>query len=160
MAERHALTQTVNLNVGFASSRKLVLELAKWETHVWPGFGEDAQSVINDRLGEYDIFVGVSWNRFGTPTGRRRIRQFERAYALWKENRHPLLCYIFGARRQISHQWRKFVKSNFSWRSRIACSAWVLYSVSIQMLKNSLASCRSILFRNSPPLKSQPRFIN
>src|SRR2546430_122817 len=47
-AERHALTQTINdLNVGFASSRKMVLELAKWETHVWPGFGEDAQGVIN-----------------------------------------------------------------------------------------------------------------
>jgi hypothetical protein len=36
--------------------------------NVWPGFGEDARSVINDRIGEYDIFIGVFWNRFGTPT--------------------------------------------------------------------------------------------
>jgi len=98
-AERNALTQAINdLNVGFASSRKMVLELAKWETHVWPGFGEDAQSVINDRVGEYDIFVGVFWNRFGTPTGRAgsgSAEEFERAYALWKQHKRPSLMLYF-----------------------------------------------------------------
>lgn len=98
-AERKALTQTIDdLNVGFASSRKMVLELAKWETHVWPGFGEDAQSVINDRVGQYDIFVGVFWNRFGTPTGRAgsgSSEEFERAYARWKESKRPSLMLYF-----------------------------------------------------------------
>jgi hypothetical protein len=98
-AERKALTQTIeDLNIGFASSRKIVLEVAKWETHVWPGFGNDAQSVINDRIGEYDIFIGVFWNRFGTPTGRAAsgsAEEFERAYALWKEHKRPSLMLYF-----------------------------------------------------------------
>jgi hypothetical protein len=97
-AERNALTQAINdLNI-VASSRKMVLELAKWETHVWPGFGEDAQSVINDRIGEYDIFVGVFWNRFGTPTGRAgsgSAEEFGRAYTLWKQHKRPSLMLYF-----------------------------------------------------------------
>jgi hypothetical protein len=99
LAERNALTQAISdLNVGFAGSRKMVLELAKWETHVWPGFGEDAQAVVNERIGEYDIFVGVFWNRFGTPTGRAgsgSSEEFERAYALWKEHKRPSLLLYF-----------------------------------------------------------------
>lgn len=99
LPERNALTQAINdLNIGFAASRKMVLELAKWETHVWPGFGEDVQSVINDRIGEYDIFVGVFWNRFGTPTeraGSGSSEEFERAYALWKEHKRPSLLLYF-----------------------------------------------------------------
>jgi uncharacterized protein DUF4062 len=97
--ERRIVSQAVDdLNVGFASSRGMLLELKRWETHVWPGFGEDAQDVINDRVGQYDIFVGIFWNRFGTPSGRApsgTAEEFERAYNMWKTHKRPALMLYF-----------------------------------------------------------------
>lgn len=52
------------------SSREMALrfELLKWES-LLPGVGDDAQDVINQQIGdEYDVFLGIMWNRFGTPT--------------------------------------------------------------------------------------------
>ncbi len=47
------------------------LELVRWETDVHPGIGADAQEVINTQIaGEYDIFIGIMWCRFGSPTAR------------------------------------------------------------------------------------------
>ena len=41
-----------------------------WE-NVSPGVGADGQDVINQQVGDnFDIFVGILWHRFGTPTGR------------------------------------------------------------------------------------------
>jgi hypothetical protein len=98
-AERKIVSEAVDdLNVGFGSSRNIVLEVKKWETHVWPGFGEDAQSVINARIGSYDIFIGIFWNRFGTPTSRAgsgSAEELERAYTQWKEHRRPSLMLYF-----------------------------------------------------------------
>lgn len=97
--ERRIVSEAVaDLDVGFASSRSMHLEAKQWETHVWPGFGEDAQDVINKRIGEYDIFVGIFWNRFGTPTSRAgsgTAEEFERAYAAWKKHRRPSLMLYF-----------------------------------------------------------------
>jgi hypothetical protein len=98
-AERKSVGQVVDdLNVGFASARDTVLELVRWETHVWPGFGEDAQDVINERIGAYDVFIGVFWNRLGTPTGRSRagtVEEIERAYGLWQRHRRPAIMLYF-----------------------------------------------------------------
>lgn len=98
-AERDIIRQTIDdLNITFAPSRRLVLELKQWDTHVWPGFGDDAQAVINARIGAFVIFIGVFWNRFGTPTGRAEsgsVEEFQRAYARWKEHRRPSLLLYF-----------------------------------------------------------------
>lgn len=62
----------------------IVLELVRWETHAYPGIGDDAQAVINDQIDDnYDIFIGIMWGRLGTPTHRARsgtAEEFERAY--------------------------------------------------------------------------------
>ncbi|MEW6220293.1 MAG: hypothetical protein AB1634_12275, partial [Thermodesulfobacteriota bacterium] len=50
------------LNHGIASEKHIVLELVRWETHAWPGFGQDPQDVINEQIGDYDIFIGIMWN--------------------------------------------------------------------------------------------------
>jgi hypothetical protein len=98
-AERKAVARVVDdLNVGFASARDTVLELVRWETHVWPGFGEDAQSVINQRIGAYDIFIGVLWNRIGTSTNRSlsgTVEEIERAHSLWQTHRRPAIMLYF-----------------------------------------------------------------
>jgi hypothetical protein len=76
-----------------------VVVLKRWETHAWPGFGEDAQSVINRQIGPYDVFVGIMWNRIGTPTGRAAsgtVEEFERAYVAWKQHKRPALMFYFN----------------------------------------------------------------
>src|ERR1044072_3115408 len=71
MDERDAAEGVIaDLNQTLGQSKDLVLELVRWETHTRPGFGEDAQDVINGQIGPYDIFVGVMWKRLGTATLR------------------------------------------------------------------------------------------
>jgi hypothetical protein len=70
------------LNRGIAADRGIVLEVVKWETHAWPGFGQGPQDVINQQIGVYDIFIGIMWNRLGTPTlesASGTVEEFERA---------------------------------------------------------------------------------
>ena len=46
------------------------LEVLKWETHSAPGITETySQNIINNDIGEeYDIFIGMLWQKFGTKT--------------------------------------------------------------------------------------------
>src|SRR5205085_6507734 len=73
------------------------LELVRWETHAAPAAGRP-QQVINDIIGKYDIFVGIMWRRFGTPTGvadSGTEEEFNLAYAAWEQDqRRPLLFYF------------------------------------------------------------------
>jgi hypothetical protein len=46
----------------------LNLNLIRWETHTYPAVSEYAQNAINEQLDDYDIFIALFWNRFGTPT--------------------------------------------------------------------------------------------
>ncbi len=70
--ERKVLEDVVNeVNLTAGEANGIHVELVKWETHTRPGFGEDPQDVVNAQIGEnYDIFVGVMWGRFGSPTSR------------------------------------------------------------------------------------------
>jgi hypothetical protein len=73
------------------------LELLRWETHVTPGGGRP-QALINEQIGSYDLFVGIMWRRFGTPTGvagSGTEEEYRRAYELWeKNNSMPLMFYF------------------------------------------------------------------
>jgi hypothetical protein len=82
--ERNRLEEVIReLNVTWARELGVRLELIRWETHAYPSFGEDAQAVINDQIpDDYDLFIGLMWYRFGTPTGRAgsgTIEEFQRA---------------------------------------------------------------------------------
>ncbi len=47
------------------------IESKKWEKDTIPSFGEDGQAVINEQLlSDYQLFIGIMWNRFGSPTKR------------------------------------------------------------------------------------------
>ena len=81
----------------------LVLELVRWETHVHPGLGTDAQDVVNQQLdiGEYDVFVGIFWLRFGTPTSRAESgteEEFGIAYRAWKELGRAIQIMVYFCR--------------------------------------------------------------
>ena len=70
--EREILKDVVReLNLTWSSSLGIQLDLVEWTTHARPGIGLDPQSVINQQLGDdFDIFIGIMWTRFGSPTGR------------------------------------------------------------------------------------------
>lgn len=75
------------------------LRLVKWETHAYPAVGADGQDVINAQIGEeYDLFLGIMWKRFGTPTGRAAsgtVEEFERALVRYRASGSPQLMFYF-----------------------------------------------------------------
>ena len=82
--ERARLEEVIHeLNVAWARSLGIRLELIRWETHASPGFGSTPQAVINEQLpDDFDLFIGIMWYRFGTPTehtGSGTVEEFERA---------------------------------------------------------------------------------
>jgi hypothetical protein len=101
-SERDQLFKVVNeLNLtlsALAPEKGIVLELVRWETHVHPGLGSDAQQVVNEQIGDYDVFVGIMWKRMGTPTITSQSgtdEEFQRAYRKWQENKSlPVLFYF------------------------------------------------------------------
>ena len=85
VAEERSRVEVVihELNTTWSRHLGVRLELIRWETHAHPGFGVDAQAVINEQLpDDFDIFIGVMWCRFGTPTSRAgsgTVEEFQRA---------------------------------------------------------------------------------
>jgi tetratricopeptide (TPR) repeat protein len=45
-----------------------MLEAVGWETHATPGMGR-SQELINAHVRECDLFIGILWRKFGSPTG-------------------------------------------------------------------------------------------
>ena len=84
--ERTLLSEVVaEFNNTWGTRNGVMLELLKWETHSRPGFGADAQDVINKHIGDdYDIFIGIMWGRFVSQTERAESgteEEFSRAYS-------------------------------------------------------------------------------
>jgi len=76
----------------------IVLEVVDWKTHVVPDMGRP-QEVINQQVGDYDIFVGILWKRFGTPTGKGESgteEEFNIAYANWQKFKRPRILFYFS----------------------------------------------------------------
>lgn len=91
--ERDRLKNVVDeLNTLVAADKDFTLELVRWETHCAPHMGE-TQDVINKQIGDYDIFVGIMWKRFGTPTKKAESgteEEFMKAYESWKSKDKPI----------------------------------------------------------------------
>lgn len=99
-AERGKLEDVIReLNVAWSRELGIRLELVQWETHSYPGFGTDAQDVINDQIpNDYDLFVGIMWCRYGTPTGRAgsgTIEEFERAKYRYDHDKNSVQLMVY-----------------------------------------------------------------
>ena len=73
------------------ASKQTVLRLIRWETHGVPGIGSAPQDLLNKELSpeDADIFIGIMWMRYGTPTenaGSGTEEEFNRAFARHKED--------------------------------------------------------------------------
>ena len=89
--ERNRLEEVVReLNVAWARNLGVRLELIRWETHAFPSFGESPQEVINEQIPQdYDLFIGLMWYKFGTPTGNAgsgTVDEFQRAKRRYDED--------------------------------------------------------------------------
>lgn len=89
--ERQIVSRVVDeINLGNYSVNGIKLELITWETHTYPSIGVDAQDAINKQISDnYDIFIGIMWNRFGSPTGRAESgtqEEFNRAFEKYVSN--------------------------------------------------------------------------
>lgn len=66
-----------------AKSRGCFLTALTWEDLVSPDIAQSSQDVINAEVGDdYDVFLGLMWGRFGTPTANANSgteEEFERA---------------------------------------------------------------------------------
>jgi hypothetical protein len=88
--EREQLANVVDeLNKTICPSHNILLELRRSETDSFPAAGTDPQAVINEQISEYDIFIGIMWTKFGTPTpraGSGTEEEFNQAYSRYKAN--------------------------------------------------------------------------
>src|SRR3954470_19122233 len=89
-----AVVQELNATVrALVPEEGLGLELIRWQTHTHPDLGSEPQAVVDDQLGyDYDVYVGMMWSRFGTPTsqaGSGTEQEFRSAYAGWEQRRRP-----------------------------------------------------------------------
>ena len=83
-------------------------EFVNWERSAYPGIGEDAQDVINQNIkDDYNIFMGIFWQRFGTPTNRAESgtkEEYDRAYEKYKaapESNHIMMYFKTAAPENI-----------------------------------------------------------
>jgi hypothetical protein len=95
-AKVHAVAEQVNRMLG--NSLGIILDVIDWKTHIVPDMGRP-QEVINQQVGDYDIFIGILWKRFGTPTGKAESgteEEFNIAYANWQKYGRPRILFYFS----------------------------------------------------------------
>jgi len=97
--ERRRLSPVIDeLNRSVAKDKGLILELIRWETHTTPDMGRP-QEIVSRQIGQYDIFIGIMWKRFGTHTGLTESgtqEEFNFAYSYWKKMGKPRIMFYFN----------------------------------------------------------------
>lgn len=104
--ERECLKLVVDeLNRTIADHLRLTLDLLDWHTHVAPRMGRPQQVVFDQLpLENWDVFVGILWTRFGTPSGGTHPvtgepflsgteEEFTLAYQAWRETGRPQMLF-------------------------------------------------------------------
>jgi dsDNA-binding SOS-regulon protein len=93
------VVEEVNRTIG--AHKNVVLEVVRSEKNVFPGYGKDGQAILNEQIGkmqEYELFVGIMWNRIGTKTPRAAsgtVEEFGRAVAVLKRRAKPQVWFYF-----------------------------------------------------------------
>jgi Domain of unknown function (DUF4062) len=123
------VVQELNLTLrALIPARDVELELVRWETHTHPDLTGNAQAVVDDQIDpDYDIFLGIMWSRFGTPTptaGSGTEHEFRAAKRGWEEARHPthLLFYFCEApiSAALAGQMADQLKSVYAFRTELS----------------------------------------
>jgi hypothetical protein len=105
--EREAIRRVVNeINKTLGRQQEVHLDVYDWEEDAYPGFGADPQDVINQQMGEAcDIFIGMLWTRYGTPTPRAGSgieEEFGRALARYKDDPGRVRLMLYFSERPVN----------------------------------------------------------
>lgn len=99
--ERDAASRVADeLNRTLARAHGFVLRVVRWDRNVIPAPGRP-QGVINEQVGAYQVFVGILWARFGTPTGVAAAgteEEFDIAFERWSATGEPWIMFYFCER--------------------------------------------------------------
>ena len=102
-AERDLVDKVAEeLNRSDANALGLQLKVVRWEKDAHPGFHKKGpQGLIDPHLGipKSDLFIGILWKRFGTPTETAQSgteHEFQQAYQSWKRKRRPEIMVYFN----------------------------------------------------------------
>jgi hypothetical protein len=83
--------------------KDLRLKLLRWEKDTYPSMlprlRGGAEPVIDEEIGKFDVFVGIMWQRFGTPTddaGSGTEHEFNRAAEKFGQLGSPELMFYFS----------------------------------------------------------------
>ncbi|OLT59536.1 ATP-binding protein [Moorena bouillonii] len=100
--ERKYLEEVVEeINRTTALSKGVRLEVVRSEKNAYPSFGQAGQAALNSQIGNmegYELFVGIMWNRLGTPTPRAEsgtVEEYERAVAAFEQDGKPDIWFYF-----------------------------------------------------------------
>jgi hypothetical protein len=130
-ARLHTVVEELNCTGNLADWLGLTLELLDWRTHIAPLMGRPEEVVLRQLPVEtWDIFVGILWLRFGTPSGAADPQigklfdsgtqeEFSLAYNSWKKNGRPKVLFYRCTRvpaslDEIDHDQYKRVKDFFA----------------------------------------------
>ncbi len=106
--ERASIDEVINeLNLTFGKQHDIHLELLKWETHSAPAIAVNhPQEIITSDLGDdYDLFIGLIWKKFGTPTNNAESgteEEFLNAYNRFVENPNSLQILFYFNSKPVS----------------------------------------------------------
>ena len=88
--ERTIVKKVIDTYNQIRSCDNIKLELLCWEDSTHPSFGDYPQDVVNSQIGDdYDVFIGILWARFGSPTLKYESgteEEFYRAYERYKNS--------------------------------------------------------------------------
>ena len=95
-----------------------------WETHSSPDMGRP-QGIVNRQIGTFDIFIGLMWKRFGSPTGKAHSgteEEYNNAYKKWCADGFPRIMFYFCTRsyRIKTHEEGEQLLRVIEFRDRIA----------------------------------------
>jgi adenylate kinase family enzyme len=80
-----------------------MLETKKWEMNVQSKItNQDPTDIIIKEIGEYEIYIGIMWHRFGSSTIQRESgteQEFRTALKYYKEYKKPLIKFYFSERK-------------------------------------------------------------
>ena len=104
------------LNISYGRQNDILVEALKWETHSAPGISTiHPQKLSNADLGTvYDLFIGLIWKKFGTPTDSAESgteEEFLNAYdSIYKTTKLITESYFISKTPQFL--WVKFFRTN------------------------------------------------
>ena len=100
--ERRAVHEAIaEVNRTVAAAKGIVLQVVSWEHDTFPGYGTDAQAIVNNQIAEmerYALFIGIMWGRLGSPTPRApsgTVEEFERAADALERRGQPVIWFYF-----------------------------------------------------------------